>query len=142
MDVSEEVRGEYHKNPKTSTNGLYLLQTFCQAVYQGWPMHLREQSVMDILRLEVALLRFKADKHTFPTTLAELSPKYLKTMPVDPLDSNKPYKYQLKPDGAYLLYGLGQDMVDHRGSPGSYAGDKGFDMVAGHLARKVKLPVK
>ncbi|MEP6755103.1 MAG: hypothetical protein ABJA67_06360 [Chthonomonadales bacterium] len=107
-----------------------------------WSMQATEWSEVDLLGLEVALRRFKEERHKFPVTLTELSPKFLRTLPVDPFDTNKPYKYQLKPDGTYLLYGLGEDMADHHGTPGRFAGDKGFDLVAGHLARKFKLPTK
>ncbi|MEP6755102.1 MAG: hypothetical protein ABJA67_06355 [Chthonomonadales bacterium] len=141
-DLIVEMGDVYHKQSRTSMNGNFYLQSFCNYSFSGWGKHLAVQSRIDLLRLEVALLRFKADNHKFPTTLVELSPKYLKSIPVDPLDSNKPYKYQLKPDGTYLLYGLRPDMVDHHGTTMEVGEDKGFDLVAGHLARKVKLPTK
>lgn len=140
--VAREVRTPYHLKlvSKTPTNPV--IETFNNFVFTIWSKHLGMQDELDLFRLEVALLRFKAASKKFPKTLSELAPKYLPSIPLDPFAGDKPYRYQLNPDGSYKLYGLGPDMIDHHGTPGKYAGDNGFDFVAGKLGRKPKFPKK
>ncbi|MEP6755100.1 MAG: hypothetical protein ABJA67_06345 [Chthonomonadales bacterium] len=138
----EEVKTPYHLKQRTSPGDNAWLLSINGVGLQAWSAHVKAQSEIDLISLEVALLRFKADNHRFPASLSEVSPKYLKTIPVDPFNNNGPYRYQLKQDGSYQLYGLGPDMIDHHGTSGKRPGEPGTDMVAGKLGRVPKFPTK
>jgi len=45
-----------------------------------------------------------------------LSPQYLPTVPGDPFDAERPFKYR-KAAGAYVLYSVGPDGKDDHGRP-------------------------
>ena len=104
--------------------------------------HLSRDSTINLLTIEVALLRHKKTTGRLPAQLNELSPGLLRTIPIDPLtgSANLPYHYKTSnaPSG-FELYGVGPDMTDHGGKPGKYPGDAGYDIVAGHISRNRKL---
>jgi hypothetical protein len=64
----------------------------------------------------IALKRFQLHEGKYPARLQDLAPDYLATVPLDPMDG-KPLRYQLKPDGTFLLYSVGEDGVDSGGDP-------------------------
>ena len=64
----------------------------------------------------IALKRFQLEHGQWPETLAELSPEFLPSVPIDPYDG-KPLKYHSNPDGTFLLYSVGEDGVDDGGDP-------------------------
>jgi hypothetical protein len=83
------------------------------------------------LELAFVLLAFKKDTGKYPTTLAELAPKYLPSVP-DDLFSGKPLIYKPTENG-YLLYSVGVNGKDDGGQ--SYGDDPpGDDLV-------VRMPV-
>ena len=108
----------------------------------SWGIHLALQSMIDLLRIELALRQYKADHNQFPPTIAELAPKYIPALPVDPFNNNSPYNYAITSDLRIKLYGLGPDTVDHHGTPGQFPGQKGFDIVMHRLGRTIRLPEK
>ncbi len=62
----------------------------------------------------LALERFREKNGSYPNSLAELAPKFLKTVPVDFMDG-QPLRYRLMNDGHFLLYSVGFDGVDDGG---------------------------
>ncbi len=66
-----------------------------------------------IARLAVALAAFRADKGEYPTTLGDLAPKYVKTIPKD-FFSGKALIYKRQGKG-YLLYSVGENTRDDGG---------------------------
>lgn len=62
-----------------------------------------------------AIRRFVADQHRLPATLAELTPRYLPDLPIDPYAGNAPYHYQ---PARGVLYSLGTDYADESGRMG------------------------
>ena len=67
-----------------------------------------------ILMFELALQAHKMEKGRYPTTLQELSPTYLKDLPIDPFAFTGTFRYRL--DGAkYCLYSVGPDGKDDGG---------------------------
>ncbi|MEP6755101.1 MAG: hypothetical protein ABJA67_06350 [Chthonomonadales bacterium] len=141
-DLAIEMSTSFHKTVKTRIPDDVEFSSERSLGTTFWAEHFQIQSMLDLYRLEVALLRFRADNRKYPATLKELSPKYLVTIPVDPFSNNGPYRYHKTSDGKYLLYGLNKDMIDHGGVPGSYQGDMSLGLVAGNLDRKVKIPKK
>ncbi|MBI3876023.1 MAG: hypothetical protein HY300_08735 [Verrucomicrobia bacterium] len=62
----------------------------------------------------IALHRHKLRHGKFPADLAALVPEFLPAVPIDFMDGN-PLRYRLQPDGAFLLYSIGEDGVDNGG---------------------------
>ena len=88
---------------------------------------------MDILRIEVALERYRRANSTFPTSLESLKPRFLKTLPTDPFNPAGNFTYSVNPEGTYTLYSFGTDMKDNGGTPGKYTDMGEGDIVAGQL---------
>jgi hypothetical protein len=66
-----------------------------------------------LLELEMALKSFRCDHGSAPSTLAELVPKYLRQLPLDPFSAQL---MAYRPSGTnWLLYSLGPDRVDDGG---------------------------
>jgi len=53
---------------------------------------------INISQIRVGIEIYRNEHNNYPASLDELSPKYLLTLPVDPL-TKKPYQYQLKENG-------------------------------------------
>jgi hypothetical protein len=64
----------------------------------------------------IALERFHLSHGRYPDQLAKLTPGILASVPLDPMDG-KPLRYQLNPDGTFLLYSIGEDGVNNGGDP-------------------------
>ena len=56
----------------------------------------------DLVRLAVALELYKLQNATYPADLQEITPGYLKRLPMDPIEG-KPYQYRLTKEGEYEL---------------------------------------
>ena len=62
----------------------------------------------------IALKRYQLRHGQYPAGLSALLPEFAPTLPRDPADGN-PLRYQLKPDGSFLLYSVGEDGIDNGG---------------------------
>src|SRR5262249_13998156 len=94
------------------------------------------EAVLHVYRVESALYWYKADKGSFPKTLAELQPAYLKSAPTDPCGTTAGalLHYKVTQGGkAFLLYSIGPDGVDNGGQPARFATKPGGDIVAGKI---------
>jgi hypothetical protein len=67
-----------------------------------------------LTELALALRAIRSDRGNYPAKLEELSPKYVKNVPVDPF-SEQPLLYRLEGAG-YLLYSIGPNGKDDHGS--------------------------
>jgi hypothetical protein len=67
-----------------------------------------------ILVSAIALERYRIKHENYPQTLADLSPEFLKAVPVDFMDG-QPLRYRLTDDGHFSLYSVGLDCVDNGG---------------------------
>lgn len=83
-----------------------------------------------LARVSVALGQFKAEHGSYPMSLAELTPQYLRETPVDPF-SDEIFKYARVND-VYMLYSVGSDMTDAHGY--------GDDIDAGTQSRATTAP--
>ncbi len=68
----------------------------------------------EFLLLQLALHAYKLEHGSYPETLDNLSPEYIKVMPQDPFTGFTPYCYKLTLDG-YTLYSVGPDTKDDGG---------------------------
>lgn len=69
-----------------------------------------------IVLAALAVERFRNDTRRLPESLAELAPRYLNTVPIDPFDG-KPVRYKLfaAPKRGYVVYSVGEDGKDDGG---------------------------
>jgi hypothetical protein len=64
----------------------------------------------------IALKRFQLQHGNYPEKLSELTPEFLASVPLDPVDG-QPLRYRRNSDGTYLLYSIGENGVDDGGNP-------------------------
>jgi cell division protein FtsL len=69
-----------------------------------------------ILITAIALERYRGKHGAYPNSLAQLSPEFLKAVPLDFMDG-QPLRYRPTADGHFLLYSVGLDCVDDGGKP-------------------------
>ncbi|HEX8835073.1 MAG TPA: hypothetical protein VF719_12770, partial [Abditibacteriaceae bacterium] len=76
----------------------------------------RNRNSNRMLAVAFALQSYHADNREYPTSLGQLVPQYLDTIPTDPFEKNAPLRYRHTPDG-YVLYSVGPDGMDNNGEP-------------------------
>jgi hypothetical protein len=91
------------------------------------------QTTANMVTAAIALARFRLAHHAYPGSLAKLAPEFVPAVPVDCMDGHA-LRYRLNPDGAYLLYAIGLDGIDHGGDATPEEGwkpsfSKGRDLV-------------
>ena len=64
----------------------------------------------------IALKRFQLKHGSFPQQLAELTPEFLASVPLDPVDG-QPLRYRLNADGSFTLYSVAENGKDDGGDP-------------------------
>jgi hypothetical protein len=62
----------------------------------------------------IALERYRGKHGSYPNSLSELAPEFLKKPPADFMDG-QPLRYRPAADGHFFLYSVGLDCVDHGG---------------------------
>jgi hypothetical protein len=90
----------------------------------------RLQTNADLLRVGLALARFKAKTGDYPSALAELAPDFLATVPADSF-AGTAFVYKKTADG-YLLYSIGNNQVDE--------GGRSYDQHCDDLSIKIPPP--
>jgi len=82
-----------------------------EAVYHAFD---RTNTHFEMLRLAVALERYKADNEKYPQALNELVPKYLIEVPLEPFTGRQSFVYQPAPDAdtAFLIHSAQWDEKD------------------------------
>lgn len=78
----------------------------------------RMEAARRMMITAIALKRFQIAKGHLPESLSELSPDFVETVPLDPIDQ-KLLRYRPNQDGSFLLYSIGENKVDDGGSPKS-----------------------
>ena len=78
----------------------------------------RSNAQLDLLRLAVALERYKSANEKYPATLDELVPVFLEEVPLDAFTGRKTLMYKLAPnmETAFLLYSYGMNEADDGGA--------------------------
>jgi hypothetical protein len=62
----------------------------------------------------IALKRYRLKNGMYPSTLSDLVPQFISSVPQDPVDG-KALRYQLTPEGDFLLYSIGENGKDDGG---------------------------
>jgi len=70
---------------------------------------------LDEARIACRLERYRFAHGTYPASLDALVPAYGATLPTDVMNGEA-YRYQLRPDGSYLLYSVGWNQLDDQGN--------------------------
>jgi hypothetical protein len=73
------------------------------------------QTAADMAVLACALERYRIAHAKFPDSLSELVPQLLPAVPHDVING-QPLSYKLNPEGGYVLYSLGWNETDDRGT--------------------------
>jgi hypothetical protein len=80
-------------------------------------VHIRADRSLTTARLAMAvaaLERHRLANGGYPKTLADLVPRFLPAVPIDPMDG-QPLRYRLNADGSFTLYGVGPNHADDNG---------------------------
>ncbi len=77
--------------------------------------HNRIVAHLRLLATELALRCYQSEEGHAPMALAQLAPKYVQLVPLDPF-SGRPMIYRLQGTN-WLLYSVGEDGVDDGGKP-------------------------
>lgn len=72
------------------------------------------QTLLNSLSTACAVERYRLAHHQLPTSLDELIPSLLPTVPRDPMTGD-PLLYKPSPDGSFVIYGLGWNRKDGGG---------------------------
>jgi hypothetical protein len=84
------------------------------------------EALRRIIITALALERYHVNHGSYPNSLAELTPEFLKTPLPDFMDG-QPLRYRLAADGHFLLYSVGLDGVDNSGKMRRSFRDIGLD---------------
>lgn len=91
----------------------------------------------ELLSVTLALHAWRLENGSYPASLSELVPEYLKWLPRDPFALKGTFRYRAK-GSRYLLYSLGPDSVDNSGT--WISGRIKGDIVAGLTDSPAPLP--
>lgn len=72
------------------------------------------QTLLNSLRIACAVERYRLANHQLPTSLDELIRSLLPSIPPDPMTGG-PLLYKPRPDGSFVIYGLGWNRKDEGG---------------------------
>jgi len=92
----------------------------------------RPPAILELLRTDCALRRYRMDLGRYPDSLSQLVPRYVKSVPIDPC-GGKPLKYRAVKGGReFLLYSIGTNLKDDGGLAGNWRDpDAKSDIVEG-----------
>jgi hypothetical protein len=89
-------------------------QIFLPGTYDARWRFARHETENGLHLLAPALHAYRLEQGAYPQSLSQLSSRYLKAIPHDPLAQNLAFRY--KPQGAkYILYSVGPDGKDDKG---------------------------
>ena len=77
----------------------------------------REQALMRLLQVELAIQAWQITHQQPPTSLSELVPQYLPEIPVDPFSPGGSLLQYRQAETGYILYSVGQNGKDDDGKP-------------------------
>ncbi len=93
-----------------------MLSESIQSIGKTFSRAMRAESTKQLSVAAIALKRFQLKRGSLPEKLSELTPEFLTTAPIDPVDG-QPLRYRRNADGTFLLYSIGEDGKDDGGNP-------------------------
>ena len=90
-------------------------------------MNIRYAANLEVAQTAIAAQKYKKNTGSLPKNLTDLTPKYLKELPIDPFDG-KPLRYK-KSEKGFTIYSIGENKIDEGGLKGKRsAGDITFQI--------------
>lgn len=130
LDQSKQFSGTsrvlafFHRRTRSRAVGSILLNLLVPATGAAFTAQDRGDARRALTIVAAALAVYRAQHREYPAALAALVPDILPELPVD-IFSEKPFIYERKSDGGYLLYSVGDNGVDDGGT------DLGGEIIAG-----------
>jgi len=119
----QELKAYYESPPwyllpstKTEVMKYQWTETFVSSFSDYCSAFLKARVRHDLLRVMLALERYRRAHMSYPAALTELVPTYLPAVPIDPFDG-LPIKYRRTPAGGYRAYSVWQNAIDDGGTP-------------------------
>ena len=84
--------------------------------YKAMQTTARNQAGARLARIACALERYRLSHHEYPKTLEALAPRYIESLPRDPI-GNQPFKYRNAGE-EFVLYSVGWNERDDNGTRG------------------------
>lgn len=109
------IGGLFSRNQRSALVGDMMQVLFLPAVQAASQVEDRSQTTSALTRTAAALAVYRARHGEYPDELAALVPDVLPELPLD-LYSEKPFIYERKSDGGYLLYSVFENGVDDGGT--------------------------
>lgn len=122
--ITHGIRGYFadFKNPSRSMAEI-LMAIAMPNYYRSFEQFVLFRTKYEMMRTKLALLEYRANTGRLPDSLAAVSPQYLKSVPIDPMDG-KPIRYDAKKG---IIWSVGFDFEDNAGNAGHRIFDKGTD---------------
>ncbi|KKL19157.1 hypothetical protein LCGC14_2468320, partial [marine sediment metagenome] len=112
-----------------SRNLVDLLARIFLVSSEGWHVKVDDGAARnDLAKVAIALAGFRAETGRWPERLGQVSPKYLKKVPVD-LYTGEALLYRVEGERC-IVYSLGANGIDDDGQGGDESGRKMLDIVA------------
>jgi len=102
--------------PKVPFDAWHQWQSSNKGRMQLWFWHVGTQTQSSLMLTSLALHAYKLDHGSYPSSLAQLAPAYLESLPADPFAPSGTFKYR-RIGNKYLLYSVGPDGKDDGGKP-------------------------
>jgi hypothetical protein len=131
--VADEQKGFYTGKSSVSVPHNLITPLTASYITEGRRAFTLNEAKFALLKTEVALRRYRFANGKYPNSLTELKPKYLSSETIDPFGRGKQLCYKPLNGGKdFLLYSIGPNLVDDKGTPGKRKGGfKTGDIVAG-----------
>lgn len=107
------LRGKTPRQTLSRQMGNVLVALFLPAVMAARTAEDRGVTLARLNQIAFALAGYRAEHGKYPKDLAELAPKYIAKLPVDPF-TGKSFRYKPQGEG-FLIYSLGPNMEDNGG---------------------------
>jgi hypothetical protein len=94
-------------------NSLIYGNSWQEQRYIEW--HGNTWTAIRLLQIEVALHLWKSEHGDRPTSLDQLVPEYIESIPADPLAPGDNQLKYIRQDDGFIVYGVGHNLVDENG---------------------------
>ena len=111
LDRVDEIRVEARED--ALTNKLILTGIFVSSFLKAYGKEVQDCARQTMVFTAIALEHYRLANDRYPSSLSELTPKYLPLVPTDPFDGEE-LRYRTR-GGGYALYSVGADRVDDFG---------------------------
>lgn len=115
--LMEQIRRDIDSLPVTR----FVSRTSLPFLLTGNGLQARNEAMLDLMQLGLAVEQYHAQNGAYPASLDAVASELGGSIPVDPF-TGQPYLYRVS-DGDYLIYSVGQNLVDDGGRDEPIHGD-------------------